>query len=45
MLAHLRNEKLSPFQLGLHHFNPPPKASSYKGENEVLHQIREELGG
>jgi hypothetical protein len=23
--------------LGLHHFNPPPKESSYKGDNEVLH--------
>jgi hypothetical protein len=32
-------EKLSPFQLGLHHFNPPPKAISYKRDNEVLHQI------
>ena len=29
-------EKLSPFQLGLHHFNPPPKASSCKGDKEVL---------
>jgi hypothetical protein len=37
-------EKLSPFQLGLHHFNPPLKASSYKRENEVLHQIGKSLG-
>jgi hypothetical protein len=32
-------EKLSPFQLGLHHFNPPPKEISYKRDNEVLYQI------
>jgi hypothetical protein len=38
------NEKLSLFQLGLHHFNPPPKASSYKGENEVPHQRSKILG-
>jgi hypothetical protein len=25
-------------QLGLHHLNPPPKASSYKRDNEVLQQ-------
>jgi len=30
--------------MGLHHFNPPPKASSYKGDNEVLHQRRKSLG-
>jgi hypothetical protein len=42
--ARLRTEKLSPFQLGLHHFNPPPKASSYKRDNEVLHQRGKSLG-
>jgi hypothetical protein len=40
----LRTEKLIPFQLGLHHFNPPPKASSYKRDNEVLHQRGKRLG-
>jgi hypothetical protein len=44
MSERLGTEKLSPFQLGLHHFNPPPKESSYKGDNEVLHQIRNSLG-
>ena len=38
------SEKLSPFQLGLHHFNPPPKALSYKRDNEVIHQIGKSLG-
>jgi hypothetical protein len=42
--ARLGTEKLSPFQLGLHHFNPPPKASSYKRDNEVLHQRGKSLG-
>jgi hypothetical protein len=37
-------EKLSPFQLGLHHFNPPPKESSYERLNEVLHEIGKSLG-
>jgi predicted Zn-dependent protease len=37
-------EKLSSFQLGLHHFNPPPKESSYKRDNEVLHEIGKILG-
>jgi hypothetical protein len=36
--ARFGTEKLRSFQLGLHHFNPPPKASSYKGDNELLHQ-------
>jgi hypothetical protein len=40
----LRIEKLSPFQLGLHQFNPPPKESSYKRDNEVLQQIGKILG-
>jgi len=32
-------------QLGLHHFNPPPNASSCKGFNEVLpSQRRKSLG-
>ena len=31
-------EKPNSFQLGLHHFNLPQKASSYKGDKEVLHQ-------
>jgi hypothetical protein len=44
VLACLRIEKLSPFQLGLHHFNPPPKESSYKRKNEVLHQRGKRLG-
>jgi hypothetical protein len=43
--ARFRIKKLSSLQLGLHHFNPPPKPSSCKGDNEVLHQIREDLGG
>jgi hypothetical protein len=38
MSTRLRIEKLSPFQLGLHHFNPPPKENSYKRDNEVFHQ-------
>ena len=38
MSTRLRTKKLSPFQLGLHRFNPPPKASSYKRDDEVLHQ-------
>jgi hypothetical protein len=44
MSAHLGTEKLSPFQLGLHQFNPPPKISSYKRDNEVLHQRGKSLG-
>jgi hypothetical protein len=39
-----RTKKLSPFQLDLHHFNPPPKAISYKRDNEALHQIGKILG-
>jgi hypothetical protein len=39
-----KTKKLSPFEPGLHHFNPPPKASSYKRDNEVLHQIGKILG-
>jgi hypothetical protein len=31
------NRETKSLQLGLHHFNPPPKASSYKRVNEVLH--------
>jgi hypothetical protein len=42
--ARLGIEKLSSFQLGLHHFNPPPKESSYKRDNEVLHQRGKSLG-
>jgi hypothetical protein len=38
MSARLGTNKLSPFPSGLHHFNIPPKAGSYKRENEVLHQ-------
>jgi hypothetical protein len=44
MSTHLGTEKISPFQLGLHHFNPAPKARSYKRENEVLYQIWKRLG-
>ena len=44
MLACLRTKKLSPFQLVLHHFNPPPKARSYKRDNEVLYQRGKSLG-
>jgi hypothetical protein len=44
MSAQFRTEKLSPFQLGLHHFNPPPKARSYKRDNEVLNQVGKRLG-
>jgi hypothetical protein len=44
MSARLETEKLSPFQLGLHHFNPAPKESSYKRDNEVLHQRGKSLG-
>jgi hypothetical protein len=42
--AHLKTEKLSPFQLGLHHFNPPLKEISYKGDNEALHQRGKSVG-
>jgi hypothetical protein len=42
--ARLGTEKLIPFQLGLHHFNPPPKESSYKRDNEVLHKKGKSLG-
>jgi hypothetical protein len=42
--ARLGTKKLSPFQLGLQHFNPPPKTSSYKGYNEILYQRRKSLG-
>jgi hypothetical protein len=31
------NRETKSLQLGIHHFNPPPKAISYKGDNEVLH--------
>ena len=31
-------------KLGLHYFNPPPKASSYKRDNEVLHERGKSLG-
>jgi hypothetical protein len=44
MSACLGTEKLSSFQLGLHHFNPPPKEISYKRDNEVLHQRGKSLG-
>jgi hypothetical protein len=44
VLACLGTKKLSPFQLGLHHFNPPPKEISYKRHNEVLHQRGKRLG-
>jgi hypothetical protein len=42
--ACLVTEKISPFQLGLHNFNPPPKAISYKRDNEVLHKRGKSLG-
>jgi hypothetical protein len=42
--AWFRNEKLNPFELGLHHFNPPPKTNSYKRNNEVLNQVGKSLG-
>ena len=45
MSARFETKKLSSFQLGFHHFNPPPKASSYQRANEVLSTIRKELGG
>jgi hypothetical protein len=32
------NQETKSLQLGLHHFNPPPKERSYKGDNEVLNQ-------
>jgi hypothetical protein len=32
-----QNRETKSLQLGLHHFNPPPKARSYKGVNEVIH--------
>jgi hypothetical protein len=44
MSERLEIKKQSSFQLGLHHFNPPPKASSYKRDNEVLHQRGKSLG-
>jgi hypothetical protein len=44
MSSCIETEKISPFQLGLHHFNPPLKASSYKRDNEVLHQRGKSLG-
>jgi hypothetical protein len=31
------NRETNSLQLGLHHFNPLPKESSFKGDNEVLH--------
>jgi hypothetical protein len=37
-------EKVSPFQLGLHHFNPPLKEISYKRDNEVFHKRSKRLG-
>ena len=42
--ACLRTKKVSPFHLGLHHLNPPPKASSYKRDSEVLYQRGKSLG-
>ena len=39
-----RTEKLCSFQLGLHYFNPPPKASSYKRDNDVSYQVGKNLG-
>jgi hypothetical protein len=39
ILAWFRTKKLSLFQLDLHRFNPPPKASSYNRENEVLNKV------
>jgi hypothetical protein len=42
--TNLRTKKLTPFQLGIHHFNPPPKTISYKRDNEVLHQRGKKLG-
>jgi hypothetical protein len=36
-----QNRETKSLQLGLHHFNPPPKESSYKGFNEVLHHKEE----
>jgi hypothetical protein len=30
--------------MGLHHFNPPPKESSYTRDNQVLHQRGKSLG-
>jgi hypothetical protein len=44
MSERLETEKLSPFQLGLHHFNALPNESSYKKDNEVLHQRGKSLG-
>ena len=44
MAAWFGTEKLSPFHLGLHHFNPPPKEISYKRDNEVLSQVGKILG-
>ena len=44
MSAWFGTEKLSSFQLGLRHFNPPPKARSYKKDNEVIHQRGKSLG-
>jgi hypothetical protein len=44
VLAQFETKKLSSFQLGLHHFNPPPKESSYKRDNEVLNQVGKILG-
>jgi hypothetical protein len=32
-----QNRETKSLQLGLHHFNPPPNESSYKGDNEVIH--------
>ena len=43
--ARFGTEKPSSFQLGLYHFNPPPKEISKKGDSEVLSTIREDLGG
>jgi hypothetical protein len=31
------NQETKSLQLGLHHFNPPPKERSYKGDNEIFH--------
>jgi hypothetical protein len=45
MSAWFETKEPSSFQLGLHHFNPPPKASSKERDNEVLSTIGKELGG
>jgi hypothetical protein len=44
MSARFITKKIISFQLGLHHFNPPPKEISYKRYNEVLNQVGKSLG-